>query len=110
MDGAELQIGYRFRYDDTRVENPYFYSPNGYTGNDAVLKFVAKAFHYNSFELEAAGGYGHESGADSQLESTLMGTWRLEIPDRFSMYIGGGRDQAAQYESVGATAGFVLTF
>lgn len=110
IDAPELQIGYRFRYDDTRAVNPYFYSPQRYTGNDAVLKLATKTFQYNSFEFEAAGGYGHEAGADSQFESTLTGTWRLEIPDRFGLYLGGGRDQAAQYSSVGATLGFVVTF
>lgn len=105
----DVQVGYRFMYDDTREQNPFFYTPDGFIGNDVVARLESKPRDDLSLALEASVGIGREDG-ESQTQTSLIGTGRFRLNDRFSIYFGGGRSQSANFRSNQLSAGVTVMF
>jgi tetratricopeptide (TPR) repeat protein len=106
----ELQFGYRYRYDHVEEDNPLFYTPDRFTGHDAVLRLSVQPFGLLTLGAEGSYGVGREGPGRWQGQASLVGSGRLELADRFSVFFTGGRTQSADFESVQVTAGLTLTF
>jgi tetratricopeptide (TPR) repeat protein len=106
----ELKVGYRFRYDDADRVNPFFYTPDHYTGHDAVIAAGVDAFGSSHFGAEAAVGRGQEGADAAQTEASFTANARFELGQRLSVYLNGGQSQAARFRSIEIMGGLSLMF
>lgn len=105
----EVQVGYRFRYDNTNEQNPLYYTPDKYTGHDVVVKFNFEPSDRTNFSIEASLGRGRETGGNLT-QASLLGIGEYKLNDRLSFYASGGRSEAAKFSSTQINAGFSLLF
>ena len=105
-----VKVGYRFTYDDALEENPFFYTPEQFVGNDGVFRLELEPFPQFALGAEAAVGVGRESGTDTEPQASFIGDGRLAVWDRFSVFAAAGRSQAARFESFHVSGGVSATF
>lgn len=107
---AEVRVGYQFRYDDTDEQDPFFYTPDTYVGNDGVLKLAVAPSEEVKLGLTTTVGAGSERGGNAEFQASFLGEGSVQLADRFGLFMNGGRSQAADYESLSLSGGFFLTF
>ncbi|MGH7858815.1 MAG: hypothetical protein ACREQY_15925, partial [Candidatus Binatia bacterium] len=109
-DQPKVKVGYRLTYDDTRERNPFFYTPEGFVGNEGVIVLDVAPVEALRLSVETGVGVGQERGGDAQAQASVIGNGNLRLAERFSLYAGGGRSQAADFESFQISGGLSVTF
>ncbi|MGH7802825.1 MAG: hypothetical protein ACREQJ_00630, partial [Candidatus Binatia bacterium] len=109
-DEPKVRVGYQFRYDDARDEDPFFYTPKQFIGNDGVIAIDVKPAPYMKLGAFTTVGVGQEQDSDSQVQASVVGEGSVQLADRFGLYFNGGRSQSANYSNTSASGGFFLTF
>ncbi len=109
-DEPKVRIGYQFRYDDANEEDPFFYTPNQFIGNDGVVAIDFKPASFVKLGAFTTVGVGQEQDTDSQVQASVVGEGSVQLADRFGLYFNGGRSQSANYSNTSASGGFFLTF
>ncbi|MGH7820960.1 MAG: polysaccharide deacetylase family protein, partial [Candidatus Binatia bacterium] len=109
-DQPRVRVGYRLTYDDTRDRNPFFYTPEGFVGNEGVIRLELAPVEVLRLSVETGVGVGQERGGDAQPQASVIGNGQLQLAERFGVYAGGGRSQAADFESFQITGGLSVTF
>jgi tetratricopeptide (TPR) repeat protein len=94
-----IELGYQFLYDDAKEENPFFYTPNRFIGNEAVIGGAFGSGKPLRLEIAGTVGEGSEKGGSIEFEGSIVGGLRLQITPYFGLLVSGGRTQAANFSS-----------
>ncbi|MEA2626482.1 MAG: hypothetical protein QOD06_2527 [Candidatus Binatota bacterium] len=106
-----VEFGYQYVYDDTKEQDPRFYTPDGFMSHEAVLSLSGDTSDRRvRGELSVSAGTGRERHGSSEFQASVAGTCEVDVTDHVSLFVGGGRSQAAEFRSFQVRGGAAVHF
>jgi tetratricopeptide (TPR) repeat protein len=106
----DLQIGYQLVYDNTRDQDPFFYTPDRFIANEGLALLKARLAKGLTANAAVSVGAGSERGGDAELEASAAGGLDLALGEHLGLFGRASRSQAARFRSVEGNGGLLWRF
>ncbi|MGH7820964.1 MAG: tetratricopeptide repeat protein, partial [Candidatus Binatia bacterium] len=105
MPAPDLQIGYQFIYDNTRDDDPFFYTPDRFIANEGLVLLKVRPAKGLTAQAAVSVGGGSERGGNTELQGSVAGGFDLALGDHLGLFARAQRSQAATFRSAQGNGG-----